>query len=175
MVDVAFGGDGATKPLPLVPGVITPNIGTQELRLVQDNIPFQVDTSRKLWIYQYRNSSEMEWNSFYSFAELEFLHNDFEVMNWFTSTSPQSFQTYTALVVKFLRTKWTEEDDSRIHGKVMLVNGDIKMNEGGRTRLVQSCRTEDERVAALQEFFSITLTEGERLGIKGHVSELKLL
>ena len=46
MIDVSFGGDG-TSPLPLKEGLITQNIGTQELRLVYDSIPQQIDKSRK--------------------------------------------------------------------------------------------------------------------------------
>ena len=39
MVDVGFGGDGASKPIALAEGPITRNIGTQEIRLVRDWIP----------------------------------------------------------------------------------------------------------------------------------------
>jgi arylamine N-acetyltransferase len=69
-VDVSFGGDGATKPLPLVDGAITSNIGTQELRLIRDFIPGQteLDPERKLWVYQYRNSEAHSWNAFYAFS-----------------------------------------------------------------------------------------------------------
>ena len=41
MIDVSFGGDGATSPLLLKEGHITQNVGTQELRLVYDSIPQQ--------------------------------------------------------------------------------------------------------------------------------------
>lgn len=37
--DVAFGGDGATKPLPLLENQVTHNMGTQEIRLIKDHIP----------------------------------------------------------------------------------------------------------------------------------------
>ncbi len=85
VVDVGFGGDGATKPLPLVEGHVTRNIGTQDIRLTQDFIPGQTEQSpeRKFWIYQYRNSTEQPWNSFYAFSEMvEFLPADFAIMNW---------------------------------------------------------------------------------------------
>lgn len=67
MVDVAFGGDGASEPLPLVPGQVTRNIGTRDISLVRHFIPGQTNRSsdeRKLWIYQYRNGQERDWNSF---------------------------------------------------------------------------------------------------------------
>ncbi|TFK53694.1 cysteine proteinase [Heliocybe sulcata] len=144
--DVGFGGDGPRQPLPLVSGHITPNIGTQELRLIHETIPELSQKDQKLWIYQYRNGSEREWNSFYSFPELEFLENDFYIMNYYTSTHPESFQTYTPLVVKFLR------QDDEIYGKVMLVNNELKQNHGGKTQVVKVCQTEEDRVQALKEY-----------------------
>ena len=166
MVDVSFGGDGAIKPIPLLEDHITRNIGTQELRLVHDSIPQHIDKGHKVWIYQYRNQSDMPWNSFFCFPELEFTLADYQVMNHFTSTSPDSFQTYTVLVVKFLR------EGNEIVGKVMLVNGDVKRNMGGKTSLVKTCKTEEERVEALREYFGIDLTQEESEGIRGTVTEL---
>ncbi|KAH7348797.1 hypothetical protein BKA65DRAFT_594557 [Rhexocercosporidium sp. MPI-PUGE-AT-0058] len=105
MLDVGFGGDGATKPLPLISGHITNNLGTQEIRLIHSTIPQQVDQSKLLWIYQYRNAQDKEWNSFYAFPETEFTEADFEVMNFYTSTctAETNFQTRRVLIVRFLR------------------------------------------------------------------------
>lgn len=170
MVDVSFGGDGAIHPLPLISGHITPNIGTQELRLIHDNIPDQTTApsdAQKLWIYQYRNAPEKSWNSFYCFPEMEFLHRDFVAFNYYTSTNPESFQTFQMLVVKFLRR------ENHIWGKLMLVDNIIKQNKGGRTEVVKVCETEDERVEALGEWFGIELTEEQRKGIQGWRTELK--
>ncbi|KAL1643963.1 hypothetical protein SLS58_004638 [Diplodia intermedia] len=157
MMDVGFGGDGATKPLPLLPGVITPNIGPQELRLQHEKIP---NVTQELWVYQYRNGTDRPWNSFYCFSETEFIHNDFEVMNFYTSKHPESFQTFTVLVVKFLR------EGSHVYGKLMLVNGDVKQNLGGKTSLVRSCTTEADRVEALRDVFGITLIDEEAQSVK---------
>jgi arylamine N-acetyltransferase len=170
MVDPSFGGDGATKPLPLVDGVVVPNIGTQELRLHYGHPPFITDKSQpKYWIYQYRNGKDKDWNSFYCFPELEFTVADYHVMEYYTGAHPESFQTFTMLIVKFL--KKTNEDE--VYGKIMLVNGDVKLNEGGKTRVVQTCKTEEERIKALKEWFEIELTEEERCGISGRPTELK--
>ena len=168
MLDVGFGGDGATKPLPLIDGHIVQNLGPQEIRLVYGNIPPQTDKTQKLWIYQYRNGKNMEWNSFYSFPEFEFLPQDFEVMNFFTSQSQgeTNFQTRTVLIVRFLR------EGERIVGKVMLVNGEAKRNMGGKTEVVMVCATEGERVRALKEYFAITLTEEEKEGVRARNVEL---
>lgn len=166
MVDVGFGGDGAIKPIPLVDGLVTRNIGRQELRLEYGNIPQQSDKSQRLWIYQYRNDPALPWNSFYCFPELEFFEEDFRIMNHFTSTHPDSFQKHIPLVIKFLRR------GREIYGKVMLVTDQVKQNLGGKTSVVKVCRTEDERVDALKEYLGITITDEEREGIRAWETEL---
>ncbi len=169
MLDVAFGGDGPTKPLPLISEHVTRNLGTQEVRLIYGTIPQQLEQTQKLWIYQYRNGEGKDWNSFYAFPELEFLHADFEIMNFFTSQSTRSFQTSTVLIIRFLRGETEEEG---IVGKHMLVNGEVKRNDGGKTRLVLNCTTEEERIEAFKEQFDIRLTDEEVNGIKGRNEEL---
>ena len=129
MVDVGFGGDGATKPLPLISGHVEQNLGPQEIRLIYSTISQQADQSKKVWIYQYRNGADKDWNSFYCFPEVEFLPQDFEIMNYFTSTNSgaMNFQTKIVLIVRFLR------EGEIIVGKIMLVDGVVKKNLGGRT------------------------------------------
>lgn len=177
MVDVGFGGDGATKPIPLLDRIITRNIGTQDIRLTRDFIPGQIERTpdRKLWIYQYRNSPDKPWNSFYAFSDLvEFLLPDFNIMNWYTGSCPESFQTFTVLVVKFLRRLNVERpSDDEIFGKRMLVDGTVKENLNGKTHVVQECKTEEERIEALREWFGIELTQEERESIRGFGTELK--
>ncbi|KAK2028768.1 cysteine proteinase [Colletotrichum zoysiae] len=165
MVDVGFGGDLATKPLPLIPGRVTLNLGTQEVRLDFDKIP-HMSSDQKLWIYQYRNSPTQPWNASFCFTEVEFLPQDLEVMNFYTSRSTTCFQTFTLLVVKFLRR------GDELYGKRMLVNRDVKENLGGTTNLIRECVSEEERITALREMFGIILTEEETWGIKGRVSEI---
>lgn len=167
MVDTGFGGDGATKPVPLVSGVVVRNLGTQEIRLIQDNIPEQVDKSRLYWIYQYRNASDMPWNSYYAFPEWEFSETDFGIINYWASACPQSFQTFTILVVKFLRT------GNQITGKVMLINDTLKRNLGGKTEIVAELMSESQRIDALEHWFGLELTFEEQVGIRGHVTEIR--
>lgn len=122
-----------------------------------------------MWIYECRNGSEEDkpWNAFYCFSDkVEWSAADFDVCNWFTGCSPDSFQTTTVLVVKFLRR------GEEVYGKRMLVNGLVKENLGGRTRLVQECQTEEERVKALKEWFGIELTDEEKKAIEGFQTAL---
>ncbi|KAF5490891.1 Arylamine N-acetyltransferase [Colletotrichum fructicola] len=167
--DVAFGGDGATKPIPLVEGLVHNNLGTQQIRLAKDWLPTQahrVDSSKQ-WIYQYRNNPSQPWNSFYAFAEIEFLQPDWGVVNHWMSTHPDSNQVRNLLVVKFLRRTNASSDsnEQEIYGKKMLVNGTVKQNMGGKTEFVKACDTEESRLESLENVFSIVLSQTEKDGI----------
>ena len=213
MCDVAFGGDGPTIPLPLTftssPPIFT-NLGPQQVRLIHDivaddqwnaalpdaNLSDQYGNTNsstgsrgsqlKYHIYQYRNSTEQPWNSFYCFPEYQFYPPDFEIMNYFTSTNtgPTNFQTITLLVVKFVMDEGQtpslasngqmngEKSLGKIVGKVMFVNEKLKRNDGGKTRPVLECGSEEERVRGLREACRIELTEEEINGIKGRNVEI---
>ncbi|KUI59149.1 Arylamine N-acetyltransferase [Cytospora mali] len=169
--DVAFGGDGPTVPMPLKTGVVTRNLGTQEIRFAQEFLP--MSRKHKFWIYQYRNGPEKPWNSFYVFNETEFLDPDFNVISYWTSQAP-TFQKTTVIIVKFVLKKGDHADaENKIAGKLMLVNGTVKRNMGGKTEVVEECSNEPQRLKALENWFDITLTEEEISGIKGYVTELR--
>lgn len=179
VLDAGFGGDGPTRPMELVEGVVHHNsVGTQEVRFSRGWLGggsrfVPPDEGRRLWVYEYRNGSGRPWNAFYAFdADLEFLEADFGVMSHYTSTAETSFQTRATLVVRFLRGVG-EDGGVRVVGKVMLVGGVVKRNLGGKTEVVKVCGTEAERVEALREWFEIVLTEEEARSIKGGVAELK--
>ena len=158
------------------------NLGAQQVRLVHELIPKQSkrSASDKVWVYQYRNGSDKEWNSFYSFAEIEFFQEDFEVMNWWGGA--KTLHRTTVLVVRFLRkgeeVLFSEGSRQRgvgrengeeveVIGKVMLVNDVVKVNLGGRTTVVETLETETGRVKALRDYFGIHLTEEQATSIRG--------
>ena len=177
--DVAFGGDGPTMAMPLMDGLVHQNLGTQQVRLARDWIPTQVKRTEesKLWIYQYRNKADADWNSFYAFPELEFMAADWEVVNWWAGSNPRFWQSHTVLVIRFLaRPKDGEHGDGasvEVYGKRMLVNGVVKENLGGKTKALHDWTTEAERVEGLESLFGIRLAEDEKSGIEGWVTELK--
>lgn len=152
------------------------NLGPQEVRLVHDNIPKQRLREPKLWVYQYRNGAADEWNSFYSFSEVEFFQEDFEVQNWWTSV--KTLHRWTILVVRFLRegepVKFPQDETWRVEdaqvavaGKVMLVNDTVKVNLGGKTQVVHRVSSEKERLGVLREYFGIRLTDDQTQSIQG--------
>ncbi|CAG8954086.1 hypothetical protein HYFRA_00009189 [Hymenoscyphus fraxineus] len=186
-------------PFPEEPPVFT-NFGSQQIRLIHAPIPpetresptatqilssqyakFVDEEPQRFWIYQYRNAVDKPWNSFYEFGDLEFFPPDFEVMNHFTSTYPTTpnFQVSTVLIVKFFLEEeaglGSMEGDykaRKVAGKIMLVNGDVKRNNGGRTVTILSCKNEEERVRAIKGYFGIDLIEIEARGIQGRACEL---
>lgn len=64
-------------------------------------------------------------------------------------------------------------DGEEVVGKVMLVNGVVSRNDGGKTVVVKVCRNEEERVEVLKEVFGIGLIEEEVVGVRGR--NVKLL
>lgn len=151
------------------------NLGSQEVRLVHGLMPKQRLREPKVWLYQYRNSPDKEWNSFYTFMEIEFFAEDFEVQNWYAGF--HTIHRRMVVGVRFLREgesiefphggrKHEDETEVNIIGKVMLVNDTIKVNLGGKTQVVEQFHTEEERVKALGHYFGIRLTEEEVNAIK---------
>lgn len=184
MIDVCFGGDGPTQPIPLMEGSTIRNMGSQDARLIRDFIPGQISRNpeHKMWQYQTCNGETEPWRTFYSFSDsVEWLPPDFGVVNCFTGVSLDSSAVTTMCMVKFLRKPTTNCEDARaarsqqqeIFGKRMLVNEIVKENMGGKTRVIKVCQSEEERVAALRDWFGVILTDEERLAIKGHMTELK--
>ncbi|KAI9814657.1 MAG: N-terminal acetyltransferase [Pycnora praestabilis] len=166
-VDVGFGGNGPIHPLPLIDGEISQGIRPQELRLQWTNIPPNIDQSQKLWVFQHRNDSSSPWTSAYCFTELEFLPVDYEIMNLKTSTSRTSFFTYSIICVKTI----LESDE--VIGVMTLVGDEVKRRLKGKSDHLEKCRSEEQRVAALEKHFGIVLGEGEKKGISGMVTEIK--
>ncbi|EAQ85722.1 hypothetical protein CHGG_06975 [Chaetomium globosum CBS 148.51] len=176
VLDVGFGGDGMTRPMPLVEGAVQHNgIGTQEVRLGRRFIPnqrFRGEGAERMWVYEVRNGVERDWVPFFAFHDrFEFTEADFGNINWYTSQAKESHQTWTTLAIRFLRGV-AEDGTAKVVGKVMMAEGVIKENLTGKTRLVKVCKTEEERVAALAELFGIHLTPEEAASIKGRPAEL---
>jgi len=166
MLDVGFGADGPTRPLPLLEGIVSQGIAFQELRLVRENIPANTDHSQRLWIYQTRHTPSDSWNPKYCFSEVEFLPQDYAMMNFYTSQCKFCWFTYKIAVVKMIR------EGDKIIGTIIL-NGDVVRGRiRGETKELKRCGTERQRVEALEMWFGIALTAEERRGIKGMVTDL---
>ncbi|KAA8651003.1 arylamine N-acetyltransferase family protein [Aspergillus tanneri] len=146
LLDAAFGGDG-----------------TQEVRLIRDRLPLQTRSDQPYWIYQYRNGADMDWKALYCFSELEWFPEDFDVINRYATWD--ALGRGNVVVVKFMRNDGNTnmdpdpqptESEVQIVGKLMLVNGELKQNLGGRTQVIERF-DESRRTEVLRERFSMQI------------------
>lgn len=168
MLDVGFGGTGPIRPLLLdAEHSTTQGIEPAEIRLVKRNIPQNSDPHQRLWVYEHRNDPQSEWLAMYCFTELEFLPQDYEMMNFWTSQSRKTWFTYRIVVVQM------GMEEGKVVGTLMLVGGDLKRRVRGETEHLKTCTNEAQRVEALSEWFGIEFSDHEKAGIKGMVTELR--
>jgi len=115
------------------------------------------------------------------FTTLEFLPQDYAVMSYYINNSPQSWFTTTVVAVKMIldddkqSSNGEQTKEEVVVGKEMLCGAELMRNMGGRTQLVKTCATEQERVDVLRDVFGLVLTEEERMGITGNVNALPSL
>ena len=169
MVDVGFGGNGATAPLPLEDSTTGgQRIRPSEMRLIRSNIQQHTDPSQRLWLYQVRETPDREWQAQYCFTETEFLPRDYEMMNFWTSQSRVSIFTQSILMAKMVM-----DEKGVLVGALTMFNGEVKKKVGTETVESRSCGSEKERLEVLKEWFRVRLTEKEQKGITGLVTQLK--
>ncbi|KAF8244212.1 arylamine N-acetyltransferase 1 [Wilcoxina mikolae CBS 423.85] len=174
-VDVGFGGKGPISPLPLVAEKITQGIGPEQYRLHFAPLKQMQNQVLKYWILQWRESDGKEWGDLYTFStEVEFSREDYEVMNLATST----ISVFVGLVCCVRNILGDEIADSEAGvqttvGKMLLNGGTVKRRIGGKTEVMQVCKSECERVEALETWFGIVLTKKEREGIRKRPTEIK--
>ena len=102
-------------------------------------------------------------------------------MSYYINNSPQSWFTTTVVAVKMIldddkqSSNGEQTKEEVVVGKEMLCGAELMRNMGGRTQLVKTCATEQERVDVLRDVFGLVLTEEERMGITGNVNALPSL
>jgi arylamine N-acetyltransferase len=172
LIDVGFGSNGPTAPVPLVNNHTRVKVlPDNEEKLTREPIP---DNTHKgdaqlLWVYSFRFSTSSAWLPAYCFSELEFLPVDFATMNFFVSRSPTSWFTYSVVCLKFVM----RADDEAMVGDLTLFGNELRRRDMGRpSELVCEIQSEDDRVAALQKYLGVTLSQPERDGIKGMITAL---
>ncbi|KAJ5662781.1 Arylamine N-acetyltransferase [Penicillium macrosclerotiorum] len=169
MVDVGFGNQNATAPLPLRDGATAACIAPSEMRLVKESIPEFVDQSQKIWIYQTRYNPESKWLPHICFSETEFLPQDFDVMNFTVSQKRTSWFTQI-----FVCTRMTlDPSGQEIIGQDIISGKEVKRRVHGITEILKVLHNEEDRVTALAKYFDMHFRESEIQGIQGLSSELK--
>lgn len=173
LVDVGFGAQEATQPIPLEEGhevtTIAPIRGRLELKHIDKQVT-KGDPAQRLWVWTSNKGGEgAQWEDMYSFGEAEFFAEDFEALNYPVMTRPQSYFLQTVLAYRPVLDEGTGElvEERILHGNV------VKEGASGQDRILEVLETEEDRVRALEKYFDIRLTVREKKGIKGLMTELK--
>jgi len=171
-IDVGFGSGGPSLPIKLEHDKPVLNVApSQTVRLRYDRIPEHTtsDDGQKLWIFEKKDQDAAEFRPMYCFLGTEFLPQDYEVMNLFTSQSRTMWFTRAVCCVKWL----LSEDGEEVVGDLTMMQRHLKRKVGGKVETVKEFQSEQDRIDALKKYLGVTLNEAEKNGIKGMVSEIK--
>ncbi|KAK4925160.1 hypothetical protein LTR66_016415 [Elasticomyces elasticus] len=168
MVDVGFGNNCATAPLPLQEFATATYIAPSEMRLVRENLAEFTDPSHKVWIFQTRYNPDANWVPQISFSDVEFLPQDFDVMNFSVSQSRTSWFTKTFVCTRMMLTL----DGTEVKGQCVVTGQEVKQRVRGQTEILETLKSEEDRVKALAKYFDMHLREEEIQGIRGMVSQI---
>lgn len=169
LVDVGYGADGPSRPLPLVSGRPLKGTPGQELVLERRHLQQHQDPSQQVWVYSQRRGST-PWMEIYHFTDTEFLPADLEILNHYNMT--RSFFAEAIVVQRFIFSE--SEDEEGLSGMVLLLRDQIKRRDS-RGESIEVLSSEDERLAALEKVFHIKLTQQQSEAIRGSKSELRLV
>jgi len=89
------------------------------------------------------------------------------MINYFMSTNPRSWFTTRVVCVKMLMDK-----NEEIMGDVTLFDTDLKKRIEGKSEPLEEIKSEDDRIRALEEHLDLLLTNAEKSGIRGMMTEL---
>ena len=166
--DVGFGNNCATSPLPLQEFATAAFIAPSEMRLVKESIAEFENPSQKVWIYQVRYNPDSAWLPQFCFSDIEFLPQDFEVMNFSVSQSRTSMFIKTVICTRMLLSL----DGSEVKGQCVMAGREVKRRIRGQTEVLETLQSEGDRVAALAKYFDMHFHEDEIQGIQGMTSEI---
>jgi arylamine N-acetyltransferase len=169
LIDVGFGSNGPHQPVPLTCGFEFHNVGDQSGRLRYGPITQHTNKTEQqhLWQYEIRNGSA-DWMPAYCFTEAEFIPEDFTMMNYYMSTSRDSWFTFHVVCVRML----LDDAGENVVGDLTLFNNSLKRRIGGKSEVMQIFSTDEERVSALDKTFNIRIGPADRDSIRHTISEI---
>ncbi|EGX95525.1 N-acetyltransferase family protein, putative [Cordyceps militaris CM01] len=163
--------DRRRAPFPLISGTEFTVLAPRRGRLEYRSIDLHTDPTQRLWVYSTRDSLDDDaapWVEQYCFVELEHFAADYHQMNYYTSTNPQSFFMPHLLAVRALvAPDPATPGDVRLAGMLTYWRDEVRRRSEGsmERRVVDTATTEAERIAALEKWFGIPLTEADRESI----------
>lgn len=170
VVDVGMGATGPQIVYPLEDGfeavAMSPRLLRLQKRCISEHAARTDAEAQMLWCFDVCRQPDVPrskriWIPVYCFTETEFLPQDYEMMSWFTSTSPSSIFTQNVLCTKLL----LDEQRENVIGDITLFNDQVRKTIHGKREEAQMLRTEEERIRALKESLDVTLTREEMDGI----------
>ena len=170
LVDVGMNARGPIVPLSLISDTSAFSVYPRKARLLHSLIPEHTASYalNLMWRLEVRDREGCQWTPTYAFSEIEFLPVDFEMINWYMTTSPRSFFKHKILVGRMILDEQREE----IVGDITLFEKILRKRIQGEVKFEVECKSENERVQLLQEHFGIKLRDAERKGIIGMVSQI---
>ena len=188
LVDVGFGAGGSLRPMPLVDGAESAGLGPQVLRVRHRRLAQHRDASQRAWVLESRADATTSarppgvWTPLYAFTTDEFFPADYAVMNRSTSAARDVWFTYTVVCVRMLLAGEVDEAtgsesgngaEDGVVGRLTLVDRTLKRNVRGTQNVVLTCANEAQRLDVLEKYFRVVLSDEERRGIRGLVTELR--
>ncbi|KAJ5636981.1 Arylamine N-acetyltransferase [Penicillium lividum] len=167
LIDVGFGSNGPHQPVPLIHEFETHNVGDQSIRLIYGPITQHTRTGQFLWQYEICNAGGA-WIPAYCFTETEFLPEDFTIINYYMSTSPDSWFVHHVLCVRMI----LDDEGEKVIGDLTLFDNTLKRRMGATSEVLQSFASEEERVAALVKYFHIPISMAEQESIRQTASAI---
>ncbi|KAI9807018.1 MAG: hypothetical protein M1825_005735 [Sarcosagium campestre] len=200
IIDVGFGANGQTHPLPLLSEAETASTEPQtqwstSYRLIWRHIPQLTDPNQRVWIYEYRRGGvvvvvdggeedkegkeEEEEES----DSLKTRQGEWEPAYCFTELEflpgdygVMNFSTSSALAGSWFTTavvcvRFILEDDV-VTGKAVVWRDRFTLTKRGVVEEAVVMRSEAQRVELLEKWFGVVLTPDERGAIRGMVSEI---
>ena len=93
---------------------------------------------------------------------------DFKTLNFRTMTDPASWFTTTFILTK------VRLDGEKAVGTLTMVGDTLQTRiDGGESEVLLLCNSEEDRIGALEKWFDVVLTSGEKDAIKGTAAEIK--
>ncbi|KAL4801088.1 hypothetical protein BDV19DRAFT_384104 [Aspergillus venezuelensis] len=173
MVDIGFGRNTPTSPLQLQLEVhiAVCLLAPMEMSLVKEPLSKAVDETQRFWVYKAHNwnDSDSPWIPQYCFSEVEFLPEDFAMINFFTSQSRTLFFTQQLVCTRLI----LGEGGIRPVGVYVLFGNEVKKVVGDVSEVLVRFMKEQDRVDALKMFFGMSFLPHEVEGVRGLSSEIR--
>lgn len=200
LTDVGFGGRGSLEPILLEEGETGKGLPGVVQRLARRPIADWTLTGEekgKMWIVDVPDEkmpveengavtngemtkhehvrAEPGWRAAYCFMDMEWLPQDFEIINFRMCRDPKSMFVQNLILTKPL----LDENAETCVGQLNLVKNEVSRriyDDKGRPmekEVLVKCTSEAERVKALEEWFGVVLRPEEARAIKGLPSEIR--